>query len=140
MLNPHQKFNHHATSACRAQPREWTPRLVTLGYVVLKIDGIEDLDRIIPSGRQIRRRMEVGECDLIVEATIDDECEEPLERLGVIVEGNSTIGEIDPQELKHEALALEFAMTPSLPGPPLREPDKLREVDGVQFLAATDEI
>src|SRR5258705_10202189 len=59
--------------------------LITLSYVVLEIDWVEDLDRIASAGRQLGRRVEVGKGDLVIEATVDDEGEEVLERLGIVV-------------------------------------------------------
>src|SRR6266851_1602081 len=114
--------------------------LIVLGHVVVEIDRIEDLDRLAPAGRQFRRRVEVGESDLAVKAAVDNEGEELLERLRIVVESQSAIGQMDPQQFKHEALALEITIAPSLPCPPLREPDELREVRWILLLAATDKV
>src|SRR5215469_17117190 len=80
----------------RGEKRVTVLFLITLSYIVLEIDWVEDLDRIAPAGRQLGRRAEVGKGDLVIEATVDDEGEEALERLGIVVECHSAVGEMDP--------------------------------------------
>src|SRR5258707_9963642 len=116
------------------------PRLVALGHIVVEIDRVEDLDWRAPPGRQLGRWTEVGKSDLAVEAAVDNEGKELLECLGIVVESQSAIDQMDPHQFKHEALALEISIAPSLASPPLCEPDELREVRGVRLLTTADEI
>src|SRR6266702_213185 len=114
--------------------------LIVLGDIVVEVDRVEDLERRVPAGRKFRRRVEVGERDLAVEAAVDNEGEELLESPGIVTESKTAVSEMNPEHLDHEALALEITITHALPGPPLREPDELREMCRIGLLAAADEV
>src|ERR1700722_17412853 len=47
---------------------------------------------------------------------------------------------MDPQQFKHETLALEITVAPPLPGPPLREPDELSKIFGVRLFTTADKV
>jgi hypothetical protein len=85
--------------------------------------------------------VEVGEGDLPVEAAVSDEGEELLESGHVVVKRQAAVGEVDPQQLDHEALALELGVPLApLAHPPLGEPDELREVHRMLLLPTADEV
>src|SRR5215469_1095599 len=115
--------------------------LVVLGYVVVEVHRVQDLDDVTSASWQLRRRMEVGEGDLVVKPAISEEGEKSLERDRIIAKVQSAVREVNPQQLQHEALALELAvMLPLLARPPLCEPDELREILRMGLLPASDEV